>query len=500
MKLRQLIQQIPDIEVKGSKDITISSIANHSQAVGPGSIFIARRGKVFDANRFVPEAVSAGAVCIVSDTFDPSLKGITQIITPEIARVEAALAHAFWEDPSQSLPVIGITGTSGKTTTSYLIRHMLESLQKPCGIIGTIEYAYGSTQREATHTSPDAVTIIKLLAQMKQAGMKACVMEVTSHACMQKRVEGIHFQGGIYTNLSHEHLDYHGTMQEYALAKQLFFKQLDQQGSSIYRAPFAVVNKDDAYAQMMIDGFKGEVSTFSIEDPTADFFADSISFTHDNMTFQLRAFGRSYPVTTHLVGRFNVLNILSSLSMVSMLGLNVEKAIASLQTFLGAPGRLERVLNQLGISVLVDFAHKEDALRKILLSLRETTKGRILTVFGCGGDRDRTKRPLMAKAAQELSDAVIVTLDNPRSEDPDEILNEICRGFTSAEKWSCIKDRREAIFKACCLARPGDVVLLAGKGHEKYQLFHDGKVPFDDREVAAKACFEIANSLADTTL
>lgn len=494
VKLRQLIQHIPDIEIKGSKDIVISSIANHSQAVSPGSIFVARRGKVFDANAFVPEAVLAGAVCVVSDTFDPSLKGITQIITPHVEKVEAALAHAFWGYPSESLPVIGITGTSGKTTTSYLIRHILESSSFPCGIIGTIEYAYGAVQYDAKRTSPDALTIIKLLSKMKQAGMKACVMEVTSHACMQKRVEGVHFQGGIFTNLTHEHLDYHGTMDQYALAKQLFFKQLEQEGSHIHRAPFAVVNKDDTYAPVMIAGFSGQTITCSLLDSKADFFAHDISFTNEKMRFVLSTNEKSYPVETYLVGRFNVMNIISALAMTSMLGLDLGKAISSLLTFMGAPGRLERVPNSLGISVVVDFAHKEDALRKILLTLREMTKGKIITVFGCGGDRDRSKRPLMAKAAEEFSDVVIVTLDNPRSEDPQEILREICAGFRSTG-WSVISDRKEAIFKACSLAQPGDVVLLAGKGHEKYQIFHDVKVPFDDRQVAIEACSLIANSL-----
>lgn len=487
VKLRQLVQQIPDIEVKGNKDVSILSISNHSQAVSPGSIFVARRGKVFDANAFVPEAVRAGAVCIVSDTFDPSLKGIAQIITPHIEQTEASLAHAFWGNPSQAIPVIGITGTSGKTTTSYLIRHILTTLDVPCGVIGSIEYAYGSTQYEAKRTSPDSLTIIKLLAKMNQAGMKACVMEVTSHACMQKRVYGVHFQGGIFTNLTHEHLDYHGTMQEYAAAKKLFFQQLEREGSSILRKPFTVVNKDDSYAPFMLEGCTEEPFFCSMHDPKADFFADNISFTHEKMAFTLKTHGCVYPIETNLIGRFNVMNILSALATVQAMGLSLAEAIHALSTFMGAPGRLERVPNSLGFSVVVDFAHKEDALRKILLTLRETTKGKIITMFGCGGDRDRAKRPLMARAAEEFSDHVIVTLDNPRSEDPEEIIKEICVGFQK-KNWQVISNRKEAIYAACGMAQPGDVVLLAGKGHEKVQIFHDSTLPFDDRLVAAEAC------------
>lgn len=486
MKLKHLLMNVPHGEVKGNKDLLISGIANHSQAVGPGFVFIAKRGKVFDANAFVPEALRSGAVCIVSDTFDPSLKGITQVITQDVEQTEATLAHAFWGNPTRTLDVIGVTGTSGKTTTSYLIRHIFDATDKPCGLIGSIEYAYGSVHYEAKKTTPDSVFLAKLFAKMKHSEMTSCVMEVSSHACTQKRVEGIFFQGGIFTNLSHEHLDYHHTMEEYAKAKKLFFDQLSSQKES-----FAVVNKDDSWHSYMIQHFPHRVVTYSLCDRSADFFAHTISFTHEKMSFTIDAFGASYRMETFLIGRYNVMNIVASLAATYASGISLDAGVKAISSFLGVPGRLERVPNKLGITVVVDFAHKKDALRKALLALKEATSGKIITLFGCGGDRDRLKRPLMAQIAEELSDSVIVTTDNPRSEDPKEIMKEICQGF-SKKGWMSIEDRREAIKKACSLASKEDIVLIAGKGHEKVQIFHQHTMPFDDVQEVKEACEEIA--------
>jgi UDP-N-acetylmuramoyl-L-alanyl-D-glutamate--2,6-diaminopimelate ligase len=486
LQLKQLLSTIPNVEVRGNKDIMISGVANNSQAVGPGFIFIAKRGRVFDANAFVPEAMRAGAVCIVSDTFDPSLKGMTQIITPQVEVIEAVLVHAFWGNPTRDLSVIGITGTSGKTTIAYLLRHIFEKANEPCGLIGSIEYAYGSVQYEAKRTTPDIVTLVKLFAKMKQAGMKRCVMEVTSHACSQKRVEGILFQGGIYTNLSHDHLDYHTTMEEYAKAKKLFFEQL-----SCNKGSFAVVNQDDPWHSFMIHNRASPVLTYSMKNPQADFFAHSVSFSNEKMVCTIEAFQKSYRLETFLIGRYNVMNILAAIAAAYASGIAIETSLEALKSFLGAPGRLERVPNDLDITAVVDFSHKEDALRNALRTLREVTNGSIITVFGCGGDRDKLKRPLMARAAEELSDSVIVTLDNPRSENPKDIISEICKGFQT-NKWIAIEDRRQAIERACEMAKPQDVVLIAGKGHEKVQIFHQQTFPFDDRQEVQKACSTIA--------
>lgn len=493
VKLKQLIQQIKDVEIRGSKDVDILQIVNNSKAVGPGSMFIAKRGTTFDGNMFVPEAVRAGASCIVSDTFDPSLKSVTQLVTKNVAMTEIALAHAFWQNPSLTLPVLGITGTSGKTTISYLLRHLLQSLGLPCGLMGTIEYAYGEVQYEASRTTPDILTVVKMLSHMKQAKMKACVMEVTSHACMQKRVGGVHFQGGIFTNLSHDHLDYHMTMDEYAKAKKLFFQQLEKEGSHIVTAPFAVVNRDDPVSAFMVKDFSGPVFSYSLQDPSADFFADNVSFSDTKMTFTMHALGKKYLLETYLVGRFNVMNILASMATLFAMKLDVVEGIRGLSTFYGAPGRLQRVPNDLGITVVVDYSHKEDALQKVLTTLKEVTRGNIITLFGCGGDRDRAKRPRMAAIAERFSEKVVVTSDNPRSEDPRAIISEICSGFET-KNWTAIEDRKEAIFHACTCAKPGDVVLLAGKGHEKTQSFAKETVPFDDQAVVFQVCQMLANT------
>lgn len=494
VKLRQLLATLPQVEVRGNKDVDIVGVANHSQTVGPGFLFIARRGRVFDANAFVPEAVRAGAVALVSDTFDPSLKGITQIISPHVEQVEAALVHAFWGNPTKDLSVIGITGTSGKTTTSYLLRHIFERSSIPCGLIGSIEYAYGSMHYEAKRTTPDIVTLVKLLAKMNKEQVKTCVMEVTSHACTQKRIEGIHFKGGIFTNLSHEHLDYHMSMEEYAKAKKLFFDRLSKEKES-----FAVVNKDDAWHSFMVQDFVHPVFSYSMEDPSADFFAHSVSFNKEKMVCTIEAFHRTYILETPVIGRFNVMNILAAVAAAYASGVSIEKSVEAISSFLGAPGRLERVPNELGITAVVDFAHKEAALRHVLRTLREVSLGSIITVFGCGGDRDRLKRPLMARAAEELSDAVIVTLDNPRSEEPKEIIKEICKGFQGKE-WMAIEDRREAIAKACSMAQPNDIVLIAGKGHETVQIFHQQSYPFDDKVEIRTACAKLAQQKREKSL
>ena len=494
IKLRKLLAALPHVEVRGNQDLDIVGVANHSQSVGPGFLFIARRGRVFDANAFVPEALRAGAVALVSDTFDPSLKGVTQIISSHVEQVESALVHAFWGNPTHDLSVIGVTGTSGKTTTSYLLRHIVEESSTPCGLIGSIEYAYGSTRHEAKRTTPDIVTLVKWLAKMKKEGVNTCVMEVTSHACMQKRIEGVRFKGGIFTNLSHEHLDYHTTMEEYAKAKKRFFDQLSKE-----KEGFAVVNKDDQWHSYMVQGFAHPVISYSMEDPSADFFAHSVSFNNERMICTIEEFHTSYRLETPLIGRFNVMNILAAVASAHAIGIPIEKGVHALSSFLGAPGRMERVPNELGITAVVDFAHKEAALRHALRTLREVTSGSIITVFGCGGDRDRLKRPLMARAAEELSDVVIVTLDNPRSEEPKEIIKEICKGF-QGKGWMAIEDRREAIAKACSLAKPNDVVIIAGKGHEKVQIFHQQSYPFDDKVEIRTACAKLAQQKREKSL
>ena len=482
MRLKNLLKSLSGIEVQGSKEIEISNITANSHLVVPGSLFIAKRGSVFDGNKFIPEAIASGAVCVLSDLYDPSLQ-ITQLVTPDVRSVEAELAAAFWQWPSKELMMVGVTGTSGKTTTTYILRHLFSHVGISSGLIGTVAYIAGDRQCEAPHTTPDVVTVHKLLREVVRSGSKACVMEVSSHALEQGRVAQVGFDTAIFTNLSHEHLDYHVTMEKYADAKNLLFRSLGECGK---KDAVAVANAQDPWVKAVLKDTQAKIVTYAIDD-SADVQATNLRFTSTSTTFTLSYGGSSIEVLLPLAGRYNVANAIASASAFLARGYTLEQMAKGLATVQAPPGRLERVANEAGLTVYVDYAHKVDALRKVLMTLREGTPGRLITVFGCGGDRDRAKRPLMAKASEELSDITIVTSDNPRSEDPHAIIQEICGGFTK-EGYHVVEDRRGAIDKAVHLADSNDVVLIAGKGHEKYQIFAHGTVPFDDCQVVSECC------------
>ncbi len=488
MKLKALIKPIELFsDVYGSKEVEISGITSHSQAVAPGCLFIAKRGKKYDGNQYVSDVIRSGAHAILSDMYNPSLKGITQIIVPDVAQAEALIASQFYSHPSRELFMVGITGTSGKTTTSYLIRHLLLESGVPTGLIGTVAYIAGTSEIQASRTTPDVIFNHKIIRDMVRANDKACVMEVTSHALDQGRVFGIDFDVAVFTNLSHEHLDYHTSMEEYARVKKKLFLEL---GSGRKKHVMCVMNRQDPFFSFMSESCKAPICTYGIEDIEADLSAWNISFSTNCTSFEVSYKGTRYKAECGIPGRFNVSNILAALGVLLAKGIPLQRSIQGLKTFQGPPGRLERVTNSLKIPIFVDYAHKEDALRKVLPTLRECTKGRLITVFGCGGDRDREKRPLMAKAVEELSDIAIVTSDNPRSEDPMAIIREIEKGFQRSE-YIIEPDRKKAIEKAVNMAAPGDAILIAGKGHEKEQIFHHTTIPFDDCQIAFKACEEL---------
>lgn len=484
-KLKRLLKEISPVEVLGSKDVEITSITSNSKLVAPGALFVARRGSTFDGNRFIPEAISSGAVAVLSDVFDPSLT-VTQLIVNDVAVVEAQIAIAFWQNPSKELIMVGITGTSGKTTTSYIVRHLFSTLGINSGLIGTVVYITGDHQCEASHTTPDVITTQRLLREIVKSGSRACVMEVSSHALSQGRIAGIDFDIAIFTNLTHEHLDYHKTMEAYADAKNPLFRTL---GTGSKKEAVAILNAQDPWMERIAKGMQQKRITYAIEG-AADVVASSLNLMASSTTFVMTYAGRTVPVITPLVGRYNVANTLAASAALLSRGYSLEEIAEGLKSVSPPPGRLQRVGNALGLTIYVDYAHKEDALRKVLPALRESTKGRLITVFGCGGDRDREKRPLMAHAVEELSDFAIVTSDNPRSEDPLSIIQEICKGFTHTN-YTVLPDRKEAIDKAVHLASPDDVILIAGKGHEKYQIFAHETVPFDDCQVAAECCARV---------
>lgn len=482
MRLKNLIKNLPPIEVIGSREIEISNITANSRLVVPGSLFIAKRGSAFDGNKFVPEAIDSGAVCVLSDLYDPSLQ-VTQLVTPDVHTVEAFVAAAFWQWPEKELMMVGVTGTSGKTTTTYIVRHLFSHVGISSGLIGTVAYIAGDRQCEAPNTTPDVVTNHRLLRDVIRSGGKACVMEVSSHALDQGRVAQIGFDTAIFTNLSHEHLDYHATMEAYAHAKNRLFRSLGEGGKA---DTLAIANSQDPWVQTVLEGTKATIITYAIDAP-ADVMASHLRFTSTSTSFTLTHGGSSVEVVLPLAGRYNVANAIAAASAFLGRGYSLKTIAEGLATVQSPPGRLERVANGANLTVYVDYAHKVDALRKVLVTLREGTSGRLITVFGCGGDRDRAKRPLMARASEELSDITIVTSDNPRSEDPHAIIQEICTGFTRQGHRVHV-DRREAIAEAIRLATPDDVVLIAGKGHEKYQIFAHGTVPFDDCQVVAECC------------
>ncbi len=492
MKLKKLFKEIENIQIKGSKDVEINGLCSNSKLVAPGNLFIARKGLNDDGTKYIPEALSGGAVAVLSDIFDPSLKETTQIIHPNAASIEGLLASYYYQFPSEELFMAGITGTNGKTTTSFILRHLLNQLDAPCGLIGTIEYIIGKQRYQATRTTPDVISNHKMLREMVLHGCQAAVMEVSSHALEQGRVNNIDFDVAIFTNLTLDHLDYHGTMDNYCLAKNKLFRSLQNSPSkkNMWKKT-AVINIDSSWHEKISEGCKAQILTFGITNQ-ADLQASNIKLTVEGTAFNLIYKGKNYECQIPLVGRFNVYNCLGALGAVLSKGIPIEKAIQKLKTLPAVPGRLQAVPNPLNLKIYVDFAHTDDALANVLECLNELKTGKIITVFGCGGNRDQSKRPKMAHVTESLSDLSIVTSDNPRTENPETIGAEIIKGFKRQKSYQIELDRRKAIEIAIKQATPADIVLIAGKGHETYQIFAHKTVEFDDAKVALQICEEIA--------
>ncbi|QVL57427.1 MAG: UDP-N-acetylmuramoyl-L-alanyl-D-glutamate--2,6-diaminopimelate ligase [Simkaniaceae bacterium] len=461
MKLKKLLKDL-DVEVKGSREIEVTGISSHSQFIAPGSLFIAKKGKTFDGSEFIPKAIETGAVAVLTDFFNPFLQGIVQIITPNVNKLEALLAKRYYETERHPLYLVGITGTNGKTTTAYLIHHLLANF----GLMGTIETIIGKQRFNAQLTTADVVTNHKTLREMTDQGLKGVVMEVTSHALDQNRVGEIQFDMGIFTNLSQDHLDYHGTMDEYFKAKLKLFENCKEK----------IYNIDDPRAKAMQGGV-----TFGIHS-TADLQAKNIHFSLEGTTFDLQYNGKTTPIKTSLIGEYNVYNVLAALAVGLKKGERLSILQKRLTTFPGVPGRLERIENSKGFHLFVDFAHTPEALSKVLETLHALKTGRIITIFGCGGERDQDKRPKMGAAAEKYSDQLIITSDNPRSEEPEVICREIAAGLS---KEAIIEvDRKAAIERGIFMAKENDLVLIAGRGHEPFQKIKGRLLPFDDRDVA----------------
>jgi UDP-N-acetylmuramoyl-L-alanyl-D-glutamate--2,6-diaminopimelate ligase len=443
-------------------------LAYDSRKVGAGTLFFCVLGEKVDGHEFAAGAVEAGAVALVVER-ELDLR-VAQVVVADARAAMAPLAARFWGDPTGELRVVGVTGTNGKTTTAFLLREILEAGGVQTGLLGTVRQVVGGVEEEVERTTPEAVDLQGTFRRMLEAGDEACVMEVSSHALALHRADSIHFELALFTNLTQDHLDFHADMEDYFRAKRLLFEM----GPGA-----AVVNVDDEYGRRLATEF--DCVTFSAEGVNADFTAADVTFDAAGAEFSVG----EMPVRTRLPGHFNVSNALGAFAAASELGVSPEDAAAGLARAERVPGRFEPIDEGQAFAVLVDYAHTPDSLENVLRAARRLSEGRVLAVFGAGGDRDRDKRPKMGRAGAALSDLAIVTSDNPRSEDPEAIIAEILGGVENGADVEVEPDRRAAIALALGRAQPGDTVVIAGKGHEQGQEFEDGrKLPFDDREVA----------------
>ena len=472
MQLRELLPEAPS----AAGTVQISSLAYDNRKVIPGALFFCVRGFNRDGHEFAPDAVARGAAALVVD--HPLAVDAPQVQVADVRAAMAPAAAAFYADPTSRLAVCGVTGTNGKTTTAHLLRAMLEADGRRTGLLGTVRSVIGGVEHEVQRTTPEAIDLQRSFREMLDGGDRACVMEVSSHALALSRVDAITFAAAIFTNLTQDHLDFHPTMEAYFATKRSLFTD--------HAPAHAAINVDDAYgARLAAELRDGDPITFAIDAP-ADYRALAVETSLQGSRFTVRTPDRELALSSPLRGRFNVYNVLGALAAARALGVPAETASAAIERGGQVPGRFETVDEGQPFAVIVDYAHTPDSLENVLDAARRLTAGRLHVVFGCGGDRDRGKRPLMGEIAARLADRVIVTSDNPRSEDPEAIIGEILAGIEVPVEQEA--DRRRAIGLAIAGASGGDVVVIAGKGHEQGQEFEGGrKLPFDDVAVAREA-------------
>jgi len=486
MRLSELLAEIDYLNLRGTVDPEISGVEHDSRKVSAGDLFFALIGESYDGRKFIDEAVGRGAAAVVSEgQFDTGDAAVPAVL---VERARAALgqaAAAYYGNPSRELLVVGVTGTNGKTTTTWMLHHLMKENQHMAGMLGTVFYNDGEESAPALRTTPEASDIHAMLRRMRDNGCLGAVMEVSSHALVQNRVQSVEFNAGVFTNLTRDHLDYHSSMEDYFRAKMRLLTHLESQGGD--KKPVMVINGDDIHGQRLLMDFEGKLPLVSYGfGSRCDFRATSVQTGFRGTTFKLLLGGREILVTLPLIGRFNVYNALASLAVGRAVGFNLRQCVRALASCPQVPGRLESALDNRPYRVFVDYAHTPDAMENILSTLRGLDPARIITVFGCGGDRDRTKRPMMGRIAARWSDVCIVTSDNPRSEEPQAILREIAAGIPGRH-YKLVEDRRDAIRLAVQSAGERDIVLIAGKGHEDYQEIKGERFPFSDREEARKA-------------
>jgi UDP-N-acetylmuramoyl-L-alanyl-D-glutamate--2,6-diaminopimelate ligase len=484
MQLKTLLSATAVRQVIGTLDRAVENIAYDSRRVQRNGMFVALRGEKSDGHEFIGQAIEKGASVIVAEREEQNPRATCLVV--ENARTALAdFAATFYAYPGRKLKLAAVTGTNGKTTTTFLVKHICENAGLRCGLIGTVRYEIGERVLPAIRTTPESLDLQELLAQIVNAGCKAAAMEVSSHALAQDRTRGLEWNVAVFTNLTQDHLDFHGTMKSYFESKMKLFTGLGSQKKK--RKPTAIVNIDDRYGEQLLEKIDKRIPVITYGmGMRAEFRASNYRVESSGTSYQLDAGGKSYLVRVPLIGRFNVANSVAALAAANALGINLRDAVFSLGKSPQVPGRLELVPARRQFQVFVDYAHTPDALGNVLKTLRELDPQRLIAVFGCGGNRDRQKRPLMAEIVDRHADYAIITSDNPRKENPDTIITEIEKGFRSTH-FEKIVDRTEAINRAIELAKPRDIVLIAGKGHENYQEFADHTIPFDDIQVARRA-------------
>jgi UDP-N-acetylmuramoyl-L-alanyl-D-glutamate--2,6-diaminopimelate ligase len=475
MLLSKLLENVEITAVEADVSVNIPGFCYDTRIIRSGELFIAIKGYETDGHKYIEEAVNKGALCIVCEE-TPAIP-VPYVLVKDSRKALAAISAVWFDFPAKKLKLVGVTGTNGKTSVTNLIKHIIEKCSKSkVGLIGTNGNFIGDRELPTEHTTPESYEMQKLLDKMVLEGCQYVVMEVSSHALYLSRVYGIEYDIGVFTNLSPEHLDFHGTMDNYAHAKALLFPNCKN----------SVINIDDAYASLMIENSAGPVMSYAINNSSADLIGKDIKLQAEKIEFCVVKVGGINRVELSIPGLFSVYNALASIASTALLGFEIDEITPTLQSYGGVKGRAEVIPTGHDFSVLIDYAHTPDALRNVITAVRGYAKGRVITVFGCGGDRDKAKRPLMGQIATELSDHTIITTDNPRTEDPAVIIEEIVSGIIDSNaSYITLENRREAIYRALEGLGSGDVLLIAGKGHETYQILGKEKIHFDDREVVA---------------
>jgi UDP-N-acetylmuramoyl-L-alanyl-D-glutamate--2,6-diaminopimelate ligase len=509
MELRKLLEGVEVIRITGETLREIEGIAYHSKQVGKHFLFAAIRGLKLDGHQFIGEATRRGAEVVVLEK-EQEILNRTTILVPNSRQALAKISSNFYGDPSSCVKLIGVTGTNGKTTTTYLLESIFKKAGYAVGTIGTINYRFGKKIASAPNTTPESLDLQRILWEMVREGASHVIMEVSSHGIDLDRVHGCQFDSVIFTNFTSEHLDYHKTLQQYFESKRKLFSDILMMSRKTGR--FAVTNHDDPKGEEIINGIDLPIIRYGL-DPSCNISADQVISTFEGLSCNVKTPKGNFSIHSKLMGDFNLYNILAAVGTGVAMDIPLKTLEDGVEELEDVPGRFERIENRRGIQIIVDYAHTHDALERVLLGLKNILRsgprgdGKIITVFGCGGDRDRTKRPLMGKVAGRLSDLTILTSDNPRTEDPFAIMDEVEKGFKSLPlgmlsrdetgSWRSkkgyvrIQDRREAIQMAIRLAKPSDTVLIAGKGHEDYQIIGEKRFPFDDRIEAKKALEEV---------